>query len=143
MFFDLSVLHGDRPTDRQYQIDELLAAQYAYLTFQHLTKITDDEWKEFFSQQWFPFITLSKATLEAMRRQLKLGDPIDNQLDTIASDFDGQIEQKLQQWASKRILADHIDFINIAVERYQNKTSQMVRRDATYYTTRNTQPLPQ
>lgn len=52
LFFDLGAFHTP-PFSRKYDFEKMFGHFYAYLGFQHLFKINDDDWEKFFTQIGF------------------------------------------------------------------------------------------
>ncbi|QDV37707.1 hypothetical protein [Tautonia plasticadhaerens] len=73
LYYDLGSLHGEVATSRDYDLGRMLAQHYAYLGFQHLFKITDEEWAELLAHQWFPFISLRQSTIKDMIGKVRSG----------------------------------------------------------------------
>jgi hypothetical protein len=63
LYMDLEPLHGPVPVKRSYDLGGLLARHYAYLSFQHIFKLGEDDWGKLFSRHWFPFISLRQGTI--------------------------------------------------------------------------------
>src|SRR5689334_7691757 len=61
LYYDFSPLHSE-PPELEYEPEVMFGQLYAYLSFQELFKITDDDWNRLFAQQWFPFISLRSKT---------------------------------------------------------------------------------
>jgi hypothetical protein len=99
----------------------MLAQHYAYLGFQHLFKITDDEWDKLFSSQWFPFISLRQSTVTDMIGNLRSGFDLDDLTERVGMEFGPTLPAKLAAWKVNPFFRPHIQAFERAVERHQAK----------------------
>jgi hypothetical protein len=120
LFFDFGPLQIT-PTTREYNIEALLGHYYGYLAYQHLFKITDDEWQQLFAQQWFPFITLKNSSIRKMLSYIRNHWPVDDLLPDIASEISKAMNDMLARWSQNPLLQSHIELIRHAVDRYLQK----------------------
>jgi hypothetical protein len=97
----------------------MLAQHYAYLGFQHLFKITDDEWDKLFCSQWFPFISLRESTVKDMIGNLRSGFDLDDLTERVSGEFDPSLPDKLNAWSSNAYFLPHIRAFERAVERHR------------------------
>lgn len=119
IFYDLAPLHGEKK-DREYDTEKVLAGFYSYVTFQNLFKLTDDDWGRLFDQQWFPFISLSSDTLKRIVSHTRSGWPVDDLLGRVESEVRDSLDDMVEKWKGNQVIADHIELIERAVERYKN-----------------------
>jgi len=117
LFFDLGPLvDGNKP--REYSVNKLLAHYYAYLLFQHIFKIATGEWDELIRQGWFPFIAIPQDRIKKMLGYLRSGWQLDDLLPEISDHLKRIIQNKTEAWSQRLSLANHIDFVQRAVERF-------------------------
>jgi hypothetical protein len=116
MFYDLAPL-TQPDIERDYNLEVVLGRYYAYLSFQHLFKITTDECA-LFAQQWFPFSLLKSASRKQMLKKVKNQLPVDDLLDTIAVEVKEAAIGLLERWKHNPIIAPNIELIHQAVTRY-------------------------
>jgi hypothetical protein len=119
LYYDLEPLHGEVATPRDYDLGRMLAQHYAYLVFQHLFKITDDEWDKLLAQQWFPFISLRQSTIKDMIGNLRSGFDLDDMTERVAGEFGPTLPSKLDSWRANPFFEPHIKPFERAVERHQ------------------------
>ncbi|MEW6028048.1 MAG: hypothetical protein ACOYZ8_14995 [Chloroflexota bacterium] len=120
LFFDFGAF-GQHPLPIIYDIEKLLGHYFAYLDFQHLFKLTDDEWEKLFSQMWFPFIALKTQTVQRMLNFAKSNIPVDDLLPKIVEEVESTTNDMLERWKNSSILVNHMELITRAVERYMQK----------------------
>jgi hypothetical protein len=118
LFFDFSVLGPNTTTPREYDPEVLFGQYYAYLDFQQLFKITDDEWKSLLAQGWFPFISLTRKTLKDIFGHLRSGQNIDDLTEKIAEEVNAMIPSMVERWKSSPIFQQHGAIFEQAAERY-------------------------
>ena len=121
LYYDFRPLLGKEPELRDYDI-EMLSGQYlAYLSFQHLFKIKDEEWNKLLEQQWFPFISLKRRTIEKLINHAKNGWNIDELIEPISVEVDELVPSLLKKWERKRFFQGHFPILRKAAERYLEK----------------------
>ena len=54
LYYDLEPLHGEVANPRDYDFGKEMAQHYAYLSFQHLFKITNEEWDRLIARGMVP-----------------------------------------------------------------------------------------
>ena len=118
LFYDLTTLHQNSGGLRNYNINKLLGRYYEYLMFQDLLKISEDVWKEFFVQGWFPFIFLSSSVKKAMKQHVEAGWKIDDLLPKITGEVKNSLDSWLEKWSKRKYYEKHIEFLKKANERY-------------------------
>jgi hypothetical protein len=116
-FYDFGPLANTNEA-RDYEPEEIFGHYYAYLNRQHLFKITEQEWGNFFDQQWFPFITLRSATVKRMISYLRSGWSIDDLLQNIADEVMESIEEIRDRWRKDTFIQPHFDIVQHAIDRY-------------------------
>jgi hypothetical protein len=119
LYYDFAPLHGEIATPRDYDLGRLLAQHYAYLGFQHLFKITDDEWDGLLSQQWFPFISMRQSSIKGMIDHLRAGFDLDGLAERVAGEFGPMLSAKVDAWRANPFFQPHIQAFETAVERHQ------------------------
>ena len=118
LYYDLGPLHGEVATPRDYDFGRMMAQQYAYLGFQHLFKITDDEWDRMIAQGWFPFISLRQATTKDLIGHLRAGFELDDLTERVAAEFGQSLPAKLEAWKSNPFFEPHFKAFEKAVEHH-------------------------
>jgi hypothetical protein len=121
LYYDLGPLHGPTILYRSYDLWKLLGQQYAYLGFQHLFKITEDEWTELFSAQWFPFIALGQSTVKIMIANLRAGFDLNDLAERVEMEFGPALQNVLTAWKANPFFRPHMQAFETAVERHQAK----------------------
>lgn len=120
LFFDVGPLQSE-PILRKYNLESLLGSYYSYLSFQHLFKITEEEWQCLFDQQWFPFITLKSSTVQAMLAYMRNRWQVDDLLNKIADEASQSLPIMLERWKGNSFLQPHFELIKYAADRYIEK----------------------
>jgi hypothetical protein len=118
LFYDFTPLHPDSKEDRQFDLEAQLAQFYSYMMFQRRFKITENEWKNLFDSQWFPFITLKDVTIRNLLSHAVNGWPLDDLIDGVAEETKASAPRMLERWKSSPTFADHLPFLEKAVEHY-------------------------
>ena len=119
LYYDLGPFHGQVATPRDYDLGRMLAQQYAYLGFQHLFKITADEWDRLLNEQWFPFISLRQSTIKDMIDNMRYGYDLDDLTKRVSEEFGPTLSMKLDAWRNNPFFQPHIRAFETAVERHQ------------------------
>ena len=119
-FYDFKPLVTSKEK-RAYDISKILGNCYGYLSFQNLFKITDEEWKCFFEQQWFPFISLKKHVIDKMLDYIRAGWNIDDILINIATDTKKSLDSMLKRWENHDLFLEHFRLFERSVERYKSE----------------------
>jgi hypothetical protein len=118
LFYDFSALSGKVPAPRDYNLEMLCGQYYAYLCFQYLFKITEDEWNRMLAQQWFPFIALRKRTIEEILSYVRNRWDVDRIIEKIAEDLTKAIPVTLTKWENNPLFRPHLAFFKQAVDRF-------------------------
>ena len=118
LYYDLDPLHGKVATPRDYDFGRMMAQHYAYLGFQHLFKITDDEWDRMIAQGWFPFISLRQATTKDLICHLRSGFGLDDLTERVAEEFGPSLPAKLDAWKTNPFFEPHFRAFEKAVEEH-------------------------
>lgn len=119
LFYDLSPLSPSK-TNRDFDIEETLGSCFTYLIFQHLFKISDSEFKELFSQGWFPFFSLKQSTIQTMLNHMNSGWSVDDILPQIANELLERLAEMMECWEAKTVFQPHLPFFQKAIERYKD-----------------------
>lgn len=120
IFYDLAPLHRGNK-DRDYDITRTLGQFYSYLMFYRRFAISDQAWKNLFEDQWFPFIAFSESINRKLIEYAANSWPTDELLLPIAADVEKALPAMLKRWKHVPAFVDHVDFLQRAVERYQDK----------------------
>ena len=115
LYYDLEPLHSETPRPRDYDLSKMLAQHFAYLNFQHLFKITDDEWDRMIGQGWFPFISMRQATVNELIGHLREGFKLDELTERVAEEFQLSLPDKLSAWKSNPFFEPHFKVFEKAV----------------------------
>ncbi len=118
LYYDLEPLQGEVATPRDYDFGRMMAQHYAYLGFQHLFKITDDEWNRMIGQGWFPFISMRQATINELIGHLRAGFKLDDLTGRVAGEFRLSLPDKLKAWNSNPFFEPHFKVFEKAVEEH-------------------------
>jgi hypothetical protein len=121
LFYDFRPLVGQSIEPRDYDLEMLCGQYYAYLSFQHLFKITEDQWTRLLDQKWFPFISLKKRTIKEMIGYARNGRNIDELTERIASEVAEMIPSLLEKWEKNNLFDAHHDIFKRATERFIEK----------------------
>ncbi|MEK6775495.1 MAG: hypothetical protein AABY87_01275 [bacterium] len=119
LYYDLNPT-GHNPVPRNYDLEVALGQYYAYLLFQDLFKISEQDWKEFIKQKWFPFIYLGQPLLKRMIEHVRAGWQLDDLLDEIATETKCLLEESRAVWRDNPYISDHVELIERAADRYLN-----------------------
>lgn len=117
LFYDLSPI-SDTGSIRTYNIDTTLGRYFAYLNFQHLFKLSEDDWKLLFDQQWFPFTSLKTGTCKQLLNNVKHRQQVDNLLGKIASEVKESSDSMLVRWKSSSYISPSYNLLQQAMNRY-------------------------
>jgi len=118
LYFDFKPLLSKEPELRDYDLELLCGQYYAYLSFQHLFKLNDDEWNKLTDQQWFPFISLKRRTIERLINHARNGWNIDEVIQPIATEVTDLVPSLLRKWETKRFFKPHFPIFKKAAERF-------------------------
>lgn len=118
LFYDLTPFHPDSDGSREYNINNLLGQLYAYLMLQNRIKIPEDVWEKMFTQDWFPFISLSSSLINEMKAYATAGWEIDDLLPKITEEVKQPLNDWLEKWSTKSLYKGHIELIRKAAERF-------------------------
>ncbi|MFA7338792.1 MAG: hypothetical protein WC028_18545 [Candidatus Obscuribacterales bacterium] len=118
LFYDISPLQGE---PRRYDLGPVLASMRCYLQYQHIFGASFEEWETLIENSWFPFISLSKATIEAMFWSARTGEHFDELAEKVAADFDPKLDERLKTWKQSPHALGHHEFLDLVVKHYKNK----------------------
>ncbi len=117
-FFDLWPIQMVGTKNRNYDIDILFGQLYAYLHYQDLFKVSDEEWDRLFEDQWFLFATLNTNTKKQMIAHLREGWCIDDLMETIIEDLKEKLDSLIDKCRKNKYITPHIEFIEKAKEEF-------------------------
>lgn len=117
-FYDLGPLAGEEPRLRDYDLPALCGQYYSYLSFQNLFKISESEWNRMISQGWFPFISLTRSTIQEIISYARNEWDIDDLGERIAAEVKGLISSFLVKWEKNSLFAPHFEILKQATERF-------------------------
>lgn len=117
LFYDFLPI-TDTENIRTYDIDTTLGRYFAYLNFQHLFKLSENDWKLLFDQQWFPFVSLKTATCKQLLKNVKHQQQVDNLLGKIASEVKELSDNMLTRWKSSSYISPNYNLLQQAMNRY-------------------------
>jgi hypothetical protein len=121
LYYDFKPLVGKNPELRDYDLEMLCGQFSAYLGFQHLFKVSEDEWNTLIAQQWFPFISLKKRTIEEIVNYARNKWDIDALTEKIANEVAGMIPALLNKWEKNKLFELHFALFKQAAERFLEK----------------------
>jgi hypothetical protein len=120
-YFDLKPFASEHPEPRDYDLEMLCGQFYAYLSFQHLFKISEDEWNRLIAQQWFPFISLKNGTIQEIVNYARNNWNIDELTERIANELAEMIPSILNKWEKNKLFESHFALFKQATERFLEK----------------------
>lgn len=121
LFYDLRVLDPKAGATEPYDIGELLASVYSYLTFYSRFSISDDVWQTLMTQRWFPFSYLDDALINKMISHAKEGWRIDDLLPEVKACVDALVKDNPPQNWTEPFYNDHREIIQAAAARYADE----------------------
>ena len=119
LFYDFGPNRPSVPP-RRYDVTKLLAQAYCHVLFQERFSISDDEWTDFFSAKWFPFVGLGNDMIESLLGSMRSGWNPDEELDRIALEVKGRVGHMLNAWRKLPSFSPHMEILQRAVERFQD-----------------------
>jgi hypothetical protein len=121
LFYDFKPLSSEEAHERDYDLEILLGQYYAYLGFQQLFRITDDQWNNLIAQKWFPFISLKRETIKKIISYAENGWNIDKLTDAIADEVSALIPAFLNKWERSNVFKAHFPLLKQATDRFIEK----------------------
>ena len=121
LYFDFSPLQPKDGAARIYDLNKRLAQLYLYLMFQERFKIPDEAWTQLFLQLWFPFISFSVDTTQAIVNYAKNSWNIDDILPQISDEVLSGLPKWLEKWKRIEQFSSHIEILEKAAERFADK----------------------
>jgi hypothetical protein len=118
LYYDLKPLVPPDFSPRDYDLEMLCGQYYAYLSFQHLFKLTDAEWDALIAQKWFPFISLKHRTIQEIINYAKAGWNVDGLTEKIGEELTELLPAMLKKWERNNLFQSHLPIFKQAVERY-------------------------
>lgn len=103
---------------RSYNPEEIFGHYFAYLSRQHLFKITETEWQQLFEQQWFPFVTLKSSTVKKMLSYLRSNWQVDELIQDISDEVAHYASDMRDRWSKNIFIEPHFEIIQRAIDRY-------------------------
>lgn len=120
LYFDVSPIHKELP-DRNYDFWTALGQCYNYLVFQELHSISPETWDKLFRSEWFPFATLSQATIKEMLAWVESEHSVDEILPKALAEVSDQLQLFRDRWCATDVLKDHYPILSIALDRFEAK----------------------
>ena len=121
LYFDFSPLHPKDGGARIYDLNKRLAQLYLYLMFQERFKIPNEAWTQLFLQMWFPFISLSVDTTQALVNYATNSWSIDDLLPQVSNEVLSGLPKWLEKWKRIDQFSSHIAILEKANERFSDK----------------------
>lgn len=118
LYFDLKPLVPPKFSPRDYDLEMLCGQYYAYLSFQHLFKLSEAEWDSLIAQKWFPFISLKTRTIQDIISYAKAGWNVDELIEKISKELVDLLPAMLRKWERNNLFESHLPIFKQAVERY-------------------------
>lgn len=119
LFFDFSSFSDGYKT-RNYEFETLAGQFFSYLHFQDLFKISDLAWENFFTQKWFPFMSLKNQTIKDMISRANNGWDIDVLMETISYELVELLPSAIERWETNELYKNELKFLETAVDRFLN-----------------------
>lgn len=120
LYYDFSPLQSSGP-DLEYKHEVLFGQLYAYLSFQELFKITNDDWNSLFSQQWFPFISLQRNTIKSIINHARNNWAIDDLLEKIRDELIERFDALIVAWQNNPFFQEHCQLLEHAIKKYNDE----------------------
>lgn len=118
LFYDFVPL-ADEGELRNYDLERVVANYTTYLKYQHLFQLSDDEVDYMLEKQWFPFITLKKATLKKLIEAIRdRGNP-DYLVPRLVEQVNAEAASMLERWKNNPPITPHIELLKTAIERFR------------------------
>lgn len=118
LYYDFSPLPQGNGLPRDRDLEVIFGQHYAYLAFQERLRLTGEELDRLIEEKWFPFISLSKRTIQNMLNHLRSGWPVDELLDAIHDEVARALPAELQKWERNPVFAEHMAVLRTGAERY-------------------------
>jgi hypothetical protein len=121
LFFDYAgPADEDAKSNECFQKDfgPILGELMNRVIYQSRFKLTEDDWKRFFENDFFPFYGLRPSLLDKILAHIRSGWDLHELADKIHSDVEAKLPRWLEIWRKSSVLAPHIRFIEAAVDRY-------------------------
>lgn len=118
LYYDFRPLLPKERIKRDLDLSELLGQLYSYLLFQERWKIPEDVWTDFFSQGWFPFVSLSTDTIKKMISHAREKWPVNDLLPAISAEVKKALPSMLPKWNSIPIFSEHMPFLRVAADHF-------------------------
>lgn len=118
LYYDFSPLPQGNGLSRDRDLEVIFGQHYAYLAFQERLRLTGEEMDRLIEEKWFPFISLSKGTIQNMLNHLRSGWPVDELLDAIHDEVAKALPGELQKWEKNPVFAEHMAVLCTGAERY-------------------------
>lgn len=107
LYYDWRPLAPDSCQQRTEDLRVVFAQMFAHLIFQEFHSLTEDDWRGFFAEQWFPFKSLKRNILLKMRSHVRAGWGIDELLPEIIEQVKASIDSWVETWAQDDIFSVH------------------------------------
>lgn len=118
LYYDFSPLPQVDGRPRDQDLEVIFGQHYAYLAFQERLRLTGEEMRRLIEEKWFPFISLSKRTIQNMLNHLRSGWQVDELLDPIHDEVAKSLPAELQKWERNPVFAEHMAVLRTGAERY-------------------------
>jgi hypothetical protein len=114
LYYDFRPLSPEDPIKRDLDLSVLLGQLYSYLLFQERWRVSEETWIQFFSQGWFPFISLRTDTIKIMINHIREGWPVDDLLASISAEVGKALPMMLERWRDISAFSEHVPFFDVA-----------------------------
>lgn len=118
LFFDLAPIRLQSEGLRAYDLSIALGQFYAYLMFQEFFRISESSWSRFFSQGWFPFISLRTETIQELVNYANAEWNLDELLSKISEEVKLGLPSWYENWKKGNHFFDHCSVLGVAVDRF-------------------------
>ena len=119
LYYDFGPAQPSGPP-RRYDVTKVLAQAYCHVLFQERFSISDNEWTELFSAQWFPFAGLGNDRIEGLLNCIRSGWDPDQELDRIALEVNERLGGMLEAWRKLPSFSPHLEILQRTAERFQD-----------------------
>jgi hypothetical protein len=121
LFYDYGPLAVGEDNYRSYDLNSLLGQFYSHIIFQERFSLSDDEWGELLSSQWFLFSGLKNDTIKDIINYTRNCWNIDELLTKISDEINEKLDNWLINWKSNSLFDNHIDIIETSIKHFKNE----------------------
>ena len=119
LYYDFGPLSPLLQEKRPYDLATQLGSCWTYLSFQHVLRVTPDEWERLLRAGWFLFIGLPIRHRRLVLDAIRSGHDPDDLIPAVSADLKARLPTLLESWMANSLASDHVAFIQTAAEHYQ------------------------